>query len=513
MKTLLILTVIKLLWLLVTVIIQERKNTMNAEQYKRANNSSFYVCIIIIVCGVLLTLFSILNSGSSIGSISIIIAGVLCSAVIALGNFKYPTEKKGSIIIMGGATLFYFVLLIAEDNIAYFAFGLPILICSIVYLNVKLCQSGIAAIVVSFIVTCVKSYVMTGSFDSSLIPAALTLGLAFIACLYTVTLLTTFNDENNEMISLNAERSLETGNAMADIASNITDLFNDSQDSMSELVELMDTQHSSMQEIADSMESTAQAITNQAHKVQEIQEQTETTEQHRKDMTKASENAQRTVREGVQVIEELKNKSADVARTSQVTVETTQAVINKVEDVQKIVGSIMSISKQTNLLALNASIEAARAGDAGKGFAVVANDVRELAEETNKASNEISNIIGELTEDVQKAMSSIDDTVASVNAQNDMIETVGENFDSINDNVTEMLSRFTEIGEGMKAIVSSTTEINDSISNLSATSEEVASLSNQGVQTSVNASDKFNEFKDILSDIFQQANKLNDMQT
>ena len=206
-------------------------------------------------------------------------------------------------------------------------------------------------------------------------------------------------------------------------------------------------------------------------------------------------------------------KSANVENASKITVEATQAVINKVQEVQKIVGSIMSISKQTNLLALNASIEAARAGDAGKGFAVVANDVRELAEETNTASNEIKGIITELVEDVQKAMSSIDDTVKSVAEQNEMIGTVGENFDSINVNVTEMLSRFKEIGEGMKSIAASTTEINDSISNLSATSEEVASLSNQGVKSSDDAARKFDEFKGTLGEIFMQANKLKDMQT
>jgi len=209
----------------------------------------------------------------------------------------------------------------------------------------------------------------------------------------------------------------------------------------------------------------------------------------------------------------LKEKSRNVEQQSQVTVEATKAVINKVEEVQKIVGSIMSIAKQTNLLALNASIEAARAGDAGKGFAVVANDVRELAAETNTASTEITGIINELVEDVQKAMSSIDDTVNSVSEQNQMIQTVGENFDSINDNVTEMLSKFAEIGEGMKSIAASTTEINDSISNLSATSEEVASLSNEGVKSSDDAMEKFGEFKEILGDIFMQANKLKDMQT
>ncbi|SFU81046.1 methyl-accepting chemotaxis protein [Butyrivibrio sp. M55] len=486
---------------------------MNAEQYKRANNNGFYVTIIIMLSGLLLTVFSLFQYGATAGRITIIISAFLCVGICALGNFKHASEKKGAILIMGGATIFYFVILIAEESLIYFAFGLPILICSITYLNVRLCKFGISAIIISFIITCIKNVMTTGSFNLELIPAGITLGLAFIASLCTVTLLTMFNEENNAKITKNAEKTLETGNAMAEIANAITDLFNKSQGDMVDLQNIMDAQHSGMQDIASSMESTAQSVTKQAQKVQQIQEETETTEAHRKEMTEASESTQKTVKEGVQVISELKEKSANVENASKVTVEATQAVINKVQEVQKIVGSIMSISKQTNLLALNASIEAARAGDAGKGFAVVANDVRELAEETNTASNEIKGIITELVEDVQKAMASIDDTVNSVSEQNEMIRTVGENFDSINVNVTEMLSRFEEIGEGMKSIAASTTEINDSISNLSATSEEVASLSNQGVQSSDDAVEKFDEFKGILGEIFMQANKLKDMQT
>ena len=172
----------------------------------------------------------------------------------------------------------------------------------------------------------------------------------------------------------------------------------------------------------------------------------------------------------------------------------------------------MAISTQTNLLALNASIEAARAGEAGKGFAVVANNVRELAADTNTASTKITNIINELNEDVQKAMFSIDDTVTTVDKQNEMIESVGESFTSINNNVSEMINRFAHIDEGMQSIAASTSEINDSISTLSATSQEVASLSHEGARASDEAADRFNAFKKVLGDISDQADKLHKMQ-
>src|SRR5690606_879202 len=77
------------------------------------------------------------------------------------------------------------------------------------------------------------------------------------------------------------------------------------------------------------------------------------------------------------------------------------------QEVGGVIKVISSIAQQTNLLALNATIEAARAGEAGKGFAVVANEVKELAKQTAKATDDITNKIGAIQSDTRSAIEAI----------------------------------------------------------------------------------------------------------
>ena len=96
--------------------------------------------------------------------------------------------------------------------------------------------------------------------------------------------------------------------------------------------------------------------------------------------------------------------------------ETAVAVIQRLEasstEIGKVVQLIATIAKQTNLLALNATIEAARAGEAGRGFAVVASEVKDLANETATATNEIGGQVGGIRADTQNAVSAIEEMQA-----------------------------------------------------------------------------------------------------
>ncbi|GAB3130526.1 methyl-accepting chemotaxis protein [Novispirillum itersonii] len=116
-------------------------------------------------------------------------------------------------------------------------------------------------------------------------------------------------------------------------------------------------------------------------------------------------------------------RSRDVAQQAMSAAEqtdsTVQSLVEATERISQIVGLINDIANQTNLLALNATIEAARAGDAGKGFAVVANEVKSLATQTGRATDDIGRQIGEIQRvsgEVVEAIRGIGQVIGTINS-------------------------------------------------------------------------------------------------
>jgi methyl-accepting chemotaxis protein len=128
-------------------------------------------------------------------------------------------------------------------------------------------------------------------------------------------------------------------------------------------------------------------------------------------------------------------------------------------EIGKVIAVITSIAEQTNLLALNATIEAARAGEAGKGFAVVANEVKELANQTASATEEISRKISAIQTETADAVSAIGE-ISTVIAQ------VNELQSSIAGAVEEQSATTSEIGRSVHEAATGMAEISANIGNL-----------------------------------------------
>ncbi|NEI46062.1 chemotaxis protein, partial [Rhizobium leguminosarum] len=100
-------------------------------------------------------------------------------------------------------------------------------------------------------------------------------------------------------------------------------------------------------------------------------------------------------------------------------------------EISGIIGVIDEIAFQTNLLALNAGVEAARAGDAGKGFAVVAQEVRELAQRSAKAAQQINQLIAVSNVHVQTGVALVGETGSALSTIVSQVKQVSDNVEGI----------------------------------------------------------------------------------
>jgi methyl-accepting chemotaxis protein len=158
-------------------------------------------------------------------------------------------------------------------------------------------------------------------------------------------------------------------------------------------------------------------------------------------------------------IKEIAKNTADAARVATVAVKSadeTNTTISKLgvssAEIGEVVKVITSIAQQTNLLALNATIEAARAGEAGKGFAVVANEVKELAKETAKATEDISRRIKAIQTDTGDAVSAIGHIASIIGQINDIQTTIASAVEEQSVTTNEMSRNLAQAATGSNEI-------------------------------------------------------------
>ncbi len=165
-------------------------------------------------------------------------------------------------------------------------------------------------------------------------------------------------------------------------------------------------------------------------------------------------------------IKEIAKSTADATKVATAAVhsaEETNVTIGKLgqssAEIGQVIKVITSIAQQTNLLALNATIEAARAGEAGKGFAVVANEVKELAKETAKATEDISRKIEAIQSDTEGAVSAIGQIGVVIGQINDIQNTVASAVEEQSVTTNEITRNLTEAARGGVDITHSITGV------------------------------------------------------
>ncbi|WP_367372908.1 methyl-accepting chemotaxis protein [Pseudomonas lini] len=188
----------------------------------------------------------------------------------------------------------------------------------------------------------------------------------------------------------------------------------------------------------------------------------------------AASHADQAAAQGMQIVRDTSNSIGVLAVEIGKAVGVVQTLAKDSENINAILTAIRGIAEQTNLLALNAAIEAARAGEQGRGFAVVADEVRNLAQKTQKATEEIQTMIQHLqqgTRDVVRVMEDsqnrTDESVQHAAKAAEALETITQAVSVINDMNTQIASA----AEEQSAVAD---DINRNVINIGQVANEVA---------------------------------------
>ncbi|MCC6433839.1 MAG: chemotaxis protein, partial [Acidimicrobiales bacterium] len=189
-------------------------------------------------------------------------------------------------------------------------------------------------------------------------------------------------------------------------------------------------------------------------------------------------------------------EAARVAMGAARVAETTTSAVNRLgtssAEISTVVRTITAIAEQTNLLALNATIEAARAGEAGKGFAVVASEVKDLAQETAKATADITAQIDGIQNDTLAAVDAIgqiSQIVTQINETQSMIAAA----------VEEQTATTNEIGRSVSDLAVGSTEIAQTISGVAQAAQETTTGASNTQDAAADLSRMAGELRSLVS--------------
>ncbi|MBL4692365.1 MAG: HAMP domain-containing protein, partial [Magnetovibrio sp.] len=274
-----------------------------------------------------------------------------------------------------------------------------------------------------------------------------------------------FKINGQEIERLEAEQKANEDRTAQEKRQQMLDMADDFETSVGGVVQSVSSASTEMQSSASALSATAEETSQQSKVVA-----TAANDATQNVQTVAS--ATEELSSSIQEISRQVAQSTQIAGTAVIEVESTnekiQGLAQAANKIGEVVAMITDIADQTNLLALNATIEAARAGDAGKGFAVVASEVKNLANQTAKATEEISAQISDIQGATHTAVDAIGSIGGTINQLNDISSAIAAA-------VEEQGAATQEIARNVEQAANGTTEVSSNISGVQDAAGETGS--------------------------------------
>ncbi|MFV0344514.1 MAG: methyl-accepting chemotaxis protein [Anaerocolumna sp.] len=230
-------------------------------------------------------------------------------------------------------------------------------------------------------------------------------------------------------------------------------------------------------EIGNGISSQAQDSQSCLMQMDELSTKIQVVNENIKEIEYVGDENKRLISQGIITMEELSKQSDETNTITNYVMESVTVLESKSLAIGNIIQVINEIADQTNLLALNASIEAARAGEAGRGFSVVADEIRKLAEQSMRASNEIGSVIEEIKTQTSEIVVIAKKAEDIVYRQNEIVNNTIKTFHQMNEGVELLNTNLSMIGQNVSNMESTRGGTLSAVESISAIAEETLAAS------------------------------------